>query len=474
MLAHVVRLVGDEERRARAAATVRARAGRDRLVGHGHAVAVGRLATFGVGAVRVQVDPVARRVGGPLPADVRGRRGHDHALHAAGGEHLVRHAQAERGLAGGRGGGREEARAAVRAQRAERRDLPGPEGAVGGPCRERSSHRGSRQARRRGGGKPLVAFLSWAPREPANRVLGRTLSRALLAAIVATALAAAPAAASQDPNPHWPQLLPPFPVSSDHQPGPVPHCRRGRLSCIDGTLRRMRRTVRRLGCDHRAVFATTYYTLTRVLRAHRRVFRDRRYLAFEVTQFSNYWFRTLRREERGKPIPAAWRIAIDAARHGEINGGQDMLLGINAHVQRDMPYVMAELGLVRPHGASRKRNHDVMNDVLDAAYQPVVDAIRRRYDPLVSLTNASWNPLDDVGGLEMVKAWREGVWRNATRLVNARTPAQWRQVSMQIEVNAANWARMMAAPQTPGYRPRRDAYCRARLHRRARRGSTRR
>jgi hypothetical protein len=296
-------------------------------------------------------------------------------------------------------------------------------------------------------------------------VLGRTLSRALLAAIVATALVAAPAQASQDPNPHWPQLLPPFPVRSHHQPHAVEHCRRGRLKCIDGTLRRMRRTVRRLGCDHRAVFATTYYTLTKVLRRHRRVFRDRRYLAIEITEFSNYWFRTLRREQRGKPIPAAWAIAIDTARRGQVNAGQDMLLGINAHVQRDMPYVLADLGLVRRNGTSRKRDHDVMNDVLDAAYQPVVDAIARRYDPLVSMTNASWNPLDDVGGLEMVKAWREGVWRNATRLVNARTPAAWRRAAADIEANAASWARMMAAPQTPAYRARRDAYCRARARR---------
>ena len=278
-------------------------------------------------------------------------------------------------------------------------------------------------------------------------------------------VAVAPAAASDDPNPHWPQLLPPFPVSSKHQPGPVEHCRRGRLACIDNTIKRMRRMERRLGCGHRAVFATTYLTLTKVLRRHRRVFRDRRYLATEVTEFSNYWFRTLRRWERGKPIPEAWRIAMETARSGQVNGGQDMLLGINAHVQREMPYVMAELGLVTRKGRSRKPDHDVMNDVLDAAYQPVVDNVQRRYDPLVSVTNASWNPLDDIGGLEMVKGWREGVWRNATRLINAKTPAQWRQVSASIETNAATWARMMAAPQTPGYRARRDAYCRAKLHR---------
>jgi hypothetical protein len=293
-----------------------------------------------------------------------------------------------------------------------------------------------------------------------------------LAAVASAAIAVVPAPAhgSRDPNPPWPQLLPPFPVSSTAQPHAIPHCRRGTQRCVNATIRRMQRAVKRFGCDHRAVFAMTYLTLTKTLRSamrrDRHLFRDPRYLRFEITHFANYYFRMLHAVDRGRPIPQAWAIAIDAARRGQVNGGQDMLLGINGHVQRDMPYVVAEMGLVTRKGRSRKPDHDRMNEVLDAAYQPVVDAIQRRYDPIVSLTNASWNPLDDVGGLEMVKTWREGVWRNAERLVSARTKAQRRRVSDSIETNAANWARMMAAPQTPGYRVRRDAYCRSKLGRR--------
>ena len=58
------------------------RPGRDRLVCDGDAVAVGRLRALRVGAVRLQVDPVARRVSRPLARDVRGRREDRDALHA--------------------------------------------------------------------------------------------------------------------------------------------------------------------------------------------------------------------------------------------------------------------------------------------------------------------------------------------------------------------------------------------------------
>jgi hypothetical protein len=139
-----------------------------------------------------------------------------------------------------------------------------------------------------------------------------------------------------------------------------------------------------------------------------------------------------------------------------------MLLGINAHVQRDMPYVIASLGVRTRSGASRKPDHDRENEILNRGYERIVREVARRYDPLLFTTNASWNPLDNVGGLEMVKGWREGVWRNAERLLTARTPAERSLVEATIEGNAATWARAMATPQAPGYRAQRDAYCAAR------------
>jgi hypothetical protein len=263
----------------------------------------------------------------------------------------------------------------------------------------------------------------------------------------------------------WPELLPPFPVSATNQPGPIPHCRHGRIACVDRTIGRMKRLQGRLGCDHRAVFATTYLTLSRELRpaiAHG-TFAGRRYLSFQVADFANYYFRTLHRYERGEAVPEAWRIAMDTATHGEVNAAQDMLLGINAHVQRDMPFVVADLGLVTPKGKSRKPDHDRGNVVLNAAYQKVVDAIRERYDPALAFTNANGSPADDALGMEMVKGWREGVWRNAERLVNAKTRDEYRQVADSIEANAANWARMISAVPQPGYRAQRDAYCQSKL-----------
>jgi hypothetical protein len=293
---------------------------------------------------------------------------------------------------------------------------------------------------------------------------GRGLA-AIATAVVALA-GAAPACASQDPNPPWPQLLPPRPVTDTTQPGPVWRCRKPTMRCIGDTIARMRRLRVQLGCDHRAIFATTYLLLTEQIRDTMRrdphYFEDRRWLIYEDTVFANYYFRAMTAYARGKRVPGAWGVAFDTARTGDQNAGQDMLLGINAHVQRDMPFVVATVGLRTRSGKSRKPDHDVVNQILSDAYEPIVSAIGERYDPLVTITNASWNPIDDVAGLEMVKGWREGVWRNAERLVEAKTDAERRQVIDSIETNATTWANLIAGAQVPpGYRAQRDAYCRA-------------
>jgi uncharacterized protein DUF5995 len=262
--------------------------------------------------------------------------------------------------------------------------------------------------------------------------------------------------------------VPAMPSAAEIRARGIKNCRRVKVHCIDLEIQRMERAQRELHCDHRAVFATTYLELTRQLReelstAFKKRLIDRKYLYVEDALFANVYFATLKTDKRGQPIPEAWRIAIDTARSGQVNGGQDMLLGINAHVQNDMPFVLAALGLVTPSGASRKPDHDIINEVLERAYERVVAAVANRYDPLVAVTNSPANPGDNVAGLELVKQWREDVWTNAQKLVDAKSAGERDAVADGIKANAADWARGISAGQTPGDRARRDAYCAEKL-----------
>jgi hypothetical protein len=292
-------------------------------------------------------------------------------------------------------------------------------------------------------------------------------------AVLAAALVlagAGPASAQSDLNPNfpWPSLLPPMEVPNNVQPGPVSYCHKASIGCIDETIRRMRALRARLGCDHRAIFATTYLLLTEEIRKtvvnEPHFYRDNVWLIYLDVLFAKYYFDTTRVHEGGGHVPDAWQIGYDTAADGDANAGQDLLLGINAHVQRDMPYVMAQVGLRMPDGSSRKPDHDAANEILRRGYEPIVKTIAEQYDPLISTTNSEATPIDNMGGLELVKEWREGVWRSAERLLNAKSEEERASISAQIEDNAAYWARSIAANDEPsGYRAYRDDYCRTHL-----------
>lgn len=297
------------------------------------------------------------------------------------------------------------------------------------------------------------------------------MRRLVTLASIAAALALPVVAGAEVPNLSWTSLLPASASPKGDAPT-APGCRQPSVRCVDREIRRMERLQRRLGCSHRGVFATTYLELTRVLRRtvrrNPRFFRYPKALYAEDALFAELYFRVVRTERRGGRVPPAWRVAFRVARRGEVGAITDVLLGINAHVQRDMPFVLARLGLRTPAGRSRKVDHDRFSEVLNRSYERVIHAVADRFDPSVETTNSDATPIDDLFGLELVRTWREGVWRNAERLVNARSRAQRARVAESIEVNAALTAKTIAsAGHRPGYRPVRDAYCRRRLGRRA-------
>jgi hypothetical protein len=315
-------------------------------------------------------------------------------------------------------------------------------------------------------GRGVIAEPGRARRRPAAVEAARVIAAAAASvAVIAGAGLGAPGGALADvPNVSWTEMLPALQSPPQSAPNRVAHCKKASTRCVRFQIKRMEALQARFGCDHKGVFATTYLELTRVL--FEKVKPDpSKYFVFpkfffrEDALFANVYFRTVRAWELGKPVPPAWRIAFETAETGEVTGAQDMLLGINAHVQNDMPFVLAQLGLRDRRGTSRKPDHDKANDALSSGYEPVVTAVGGRFDETMSLTNPDWLFIEDIAGLELVRVWREQVWRNAERLVNARSDAERRRIASEIQAYAAGWASGIAAVQVPGLRAERDEYC---------------
>ncbi|MFL5930608.1 MAG: DUF5995 family protein [Gaiellaceae bacterium] len=292
-----------------------------------------------------------------------------------------------------------------------------------------------------------------------------------LVALAALAFALAPpavASAEDAPFVGWSALLPG--LSLPYDPSSPNDCSAGRVQCVDKTVRQMTSRFDALAssCDHGAIFSLTYL---RVTEEYRRTiaapfFDDTSFVNYEDTLFGHYYFAAYDAWAAGRSeqVPAAWRVAFDAAKAGAVSGSGDLLLGINAHVQRDLPLVLYLLGLVRPDGTSRKADHDRVDVILNRVQDEIVSEIARRFDPTVDDSNLP-TTLDDAAIFQSLAGWREKAWRNAELLAAAPTPGARALVVAGIERDAAAEAEAIVAatryPPLLGGRAARDAFCAA-------------
>jgi hypothetical protein len=261
-------------------------------------------------------------------------------------------------------------------------------------------------------------------------------------------------------------------LTMEYDPASRNACNAGRPACVDEVIDEMRRRYAPLAfsCDHDAIFALAYLRTTE---AYRRAiddpgfFADTPFVNHEDALFADFYFDAYDAWLAGDraATPAAWEIAFGAADRREVSAAGNLLLGINAHVQRDLPYVLAGVGLVKPDGTSRKPDHDKVNQILAQVYPPLLEEIAREYDPTIDDTDLPTN-LDGDVLFQTVVGWREIAWRNAERLAAASTAEDRETVSRSIEAYAASQAeaiRLGTAYVAPlQSSAARDAYCAAR------------
>jgi hypothetical protein len=259
---------------------------------------------------------------------------------------------------------------------------------------------------------------------------------------------ATPARAEDPPFVPWTALLPGF--TTGYDPSSANDCKAGRLNCVDAVIREMERRFSPLeaACDHNLLFSLTYLRTTEEYRRSVVLpgfFSDPAFINHQDAVFARYYFDAWDWYRSGQvaSTPQAWRLAFDAADRRAVSGIGNMLLGISAHVNRDLAYVLADIGLVKPDGSSRKPDHDKVNVFLNRVTSPLLAEAASRYDPSVDDTQIHGTLLDEAAFLQLLVSWREGAWRNAELLVSAPTPAARALVAAEIERGSAIEANLL-------------------------------
>lgn len=243
---------------------------------------------------------------------------------------------------------------------------------------------------------------------------------------------------------------------------PTPsRCANGSYGCIDRTIGDMQRRFAALApsCNHDAIFSLLYLRVTeryKEFAATPGSFLAPRKVNYEDAVFSDLYTGAFDDWHAGRPatVPPIWRLAFATADSRQATGTGDALLGMAAHILRDLPFTLYHIGMVD------HRDHVAVNTLLASVYQSAITELARRFDPTMSA--ASIVPGTDKVFMELVVQWREQGWRNAQDLLAAPDAAARAQVSDRIEREA--WATGLTLYLGTRYPVRaltvvRDSYC---------------
>lgn len=197
--------------------------------------------------------------------------------------------------------------------------------------------------------------------------------------------------------------------------------------------------------DRRAEFLRCYVMMTRNM--HTAItageFKDSRWVTRLLEHFSSYYFKALEAYEREPTdAPKVWQLAHNAARSSGAVALQNLLLGINAHINYDLVLTMAELlepeweGLSESQRTDRFDDYCFVNEIIARTIDTVQDQVLEPSMPVMELIDRLFGRLDELLISRMITAWRDEVWQKAIQLLELRETDRRFPFVQQIEKHA--------------------------------------
>lgn len=204
-----------------------------------------------------------------------------------------------------------------------------------------------------------------------------------------------------------------------------------------------------------ATFLSCYRLMTGNMLAaiERGEFRDPDWVDRLLHHFAEYYFAALEAWERDpRAAPAVWQLAHDATRDPRALPIQNLLLGINAHINYDLVLTMVDL--LRPEWphltlgqrGERYADYTMVNEVIARTIDSVQDDVIERNMPVMDLLDKLLGPVDEYLVSRLITQWRETVWERTCCLLDART-AQERESLVSATEAAAVKLGLLLGPE---------------------------
>jgi hypothetical protein len=278
----------------------------------------------------------------------------------------------------------------------------------------------------------------------------------------------------------WAAIVADLDVSvNDREASP---CHRGEPACFDAVIAEMEVRLAALGCDHRAPFGFTYLEMTRGVAAAVPSFEDPALLSLIDARFAQQYFDAVDNWDVGRidDVPAAWQLAFAAADNGEASAAADLVMGMNAHISRDLAYAVALVVESADNIDGETDDYLRVNNVISNVKDSVLEGATERFDPNLFLLDEAFDGVSAPDPVELITLWRSRAFDLGLQLGTATTEDQRSRIEAEIERTSTAGASIVMAADTAqrggsldnletglSFRAldpiERDSYCAARL-----------
>ena len=156
-------------------------------------------------------------------------------------------------------------------------------------------------------------------------------------------------------------------------------------------------------------------------------FEEQAWVGRLLERFAEYYFAALEAYERDRTTaPPVWQLAHDATRDPDALPVQNLLLGVNAHINYDLVLTLVDLlqpewpDLSEEQRATRFSDYRHVNDIIGRTIDDVQDQVLEPAMPAMDIVDKLLGPLDERLISALISGWRETVWQNAANLLEAK------------------------------------------------------
>lgn len=203
--------------------------------------------------------------------------------------------------------------------------------------------------------------------------------------------------------------------------------------------------------DARATFLSCYALMTGNMLAALEAgqFHDGAWVRRLLEHFADYYFRALADYDADPAAaPAVWRCAHDAACEGRVAAIQNLLLGVNAHINYDLVLATADLLTAEWHALppatrqQRQEDYNRVNDIISHTIDAVQDTILERREPALDVLDRLLGPVDEWLISREITRWRTAVWMFAIERVEMVDAEQREQQRQAVEETTLRLTRL--------------------------------